>query len=131
MRTAKSNDLADRRTAAADAKAALLRAYKATRAAAEPTRVARQEELMAIAAARDERREERDRVKAETRAQQQEQARIAAEEAAYHEAAAVAARAEAEAKDRADNMIARVINDEAARKAERDRRYANRKARQR
>ena len=114
MRTAKSNDLADRRTAAA-----------------EPTRVARQEELMAIAAARDERREERDRVKAETRAQQQEQARIAAEEAAYHEAAAVAARAEAEAKDRADNMIARVINDEAARKAERDRRYANRKARQR
>ena len=130
MRTTKTNDLADRRSAAADAKAALLRAYRATREAAEPTRLARQEELVAIAAARDERREERDRLKAETKARQEEQARVEAEEAAYHEAAAVAARAKIEAREKADSLIAQVIKDEAARKADRDRRYANRKARQ-
>ena len=129
MRTVKANDLADRRTAAADAKAARLQAYKATRDAAEPTRLARQEELVVIAAARDERREERDRLKSEARAQQQEQARAEAEAAAYHEAAAVAARAEIEAREKADGLIARVIKDDAARKADRDRRYANRKAR--
>ncbi|MBV0893580.1 hypothetical protein KTN05_17525 [Paracoccus sp. Z118] len=54
-----------------------------------------------------------------------------AEAAAYQDAANVAARGEIEARERADNMIARVISDEAARKAERDRRYAGRKARQR
>ena len=73
--TTKTNDLADRRGAAADAKAALLRAYRATREAAEPTRIARQEELLAIAAARDARHEERDRLKSEAKARQEEQAR--------------------------------------------------------
>ncbi|MBB1493095.1 hypothetical protein H5395_16610 [Paracoccus sp. MC1854] len=130
MRTAKTNDLADRRSAAADAKAALLRAYRATRDAAEPMRLARQEELVTIAAARDERREERDRIKSETRERQQEQARLEAEEAAYQDAAAVAARAKVEAREKADSLIAQVIKDDAARKADRDRRYANRKARQ-
>jgi hypothetical protein len=130
LRTAKTNDLADRRRAAADAKAALLRAYRATQEAAEPTRLARQEELVAIAAARDERREERDRQKAEAQALQREQERVEAEAAAWQEAAAVAARAEIKAQEKADSMIARVIQDEAARKADRDRRYANRKARQ-
>lgn len=130
MRTAKANDLADRRSAAADAKAALLRAYRATREAAEPTRLARQEELVAIAAARDERREERDRLKSETKARHEEQARVEAEAAAYQAAAAVAARAKAEAREKADSLIAQVIKDDAARKADRDRRYADRKARQ-
>lgn len=53
-------------------------------------------------------------------------------EAAEREAAiTAAARAEVEARETADrDRIARVIEDEAARKAERDRRYANRKARQ-
>lgn len=129
MRTSKSNDLADRRSAAADAKAARLQAYRATRDAAEPTRLARQEELLAIAAARDERREERDRLKTEARERQQEQDRVETEAAAYLEAANVAARAEVEAREKADSMIARVIKDEASRKADRDRRYANRKAR--
>lgn len=130
MRTAKTNDLADRRSAAADAKAALLRAYRATRETAEPMRLAHQEELLAIATARDERREERDRLKFEAKTQQEEQARIEAEAAAYEEATAVAARAKITAREKADSLIAQVIKDEAARKADRDRRYADRKARQ-
>lgn len=130
MRTAKATDLADRRSAAADAKAALLRAYRTRKEAAESTRLARQAELVAIAAARDERREERDRLKSEARARQDEQARIEAETAAYQEATAVAARAKIEAREKADSLIAQVIRDDAARKADRDRRYANRKSRQ-
>ncbi len=130
MRTVKDNDLADRRTAAADAKAALLRRYQATKEAAEPTRLARQAERLAMAQARDARREERDRIKREERARQQEQERLQAEAAEYQTAASVAVRAQAEARERADSLIARVIIDEAARKAERDERYANRKARQ-
>ncbi|MRX51692.1 hypothetical protein GI374_14880 [Paracoccus sp. S-4012] len=127
MRTARDNDLADRRSAAADAKAALLRAHLATREAAEPTRLARQEERVALAAARDERREERDRMKSEAR----EQERIHVEAVAYHGAANVAARAKIASREKADSLIARVVKDEAARKADRDQRYANRKARQR
>ena len=130
MRTAKDNDLADRRTAAADAKAALLRGYQATKDAAEPTRLARQAERLAAATARDERHLERDRIKLEERARQKEQERIQAEAAEYQEAANVAARAQAEAREKTDNLIARVISDEASRKAERDQRYANRKAKQ-
>jgi hypothetical protein len=61
---------------------------------------------------------------------EQEQERIRAEAAEYQIAANVAARAQAEAREKADNLIARVITDEAERKAERDRRYANRKAKQ-
>ena len=42
-----------------------------------------------------------------------------------------AAAAETEARKSAENMhLARIVEDEAARKAERDRRYVNRKARQ-
>lgn len=130
MRNPKDNDLADRRSAATDAKAALLRAYRTTKDAAEPTRLARQAERLAVATARDKRHEERDRLKLEERERQQEQERIRAEAAEYQTAANVAARAQAEAREKADSLIARVIKDEAARKAERDQRYANRKARQ-
>ncbi len=130
MRNVKDNDLADRRSAAADAKAALLRAYRITKDAAEPTRLARQAERLAVATARDKRREERDRLKLEEQERQQEQERLRAEAAEYQAAANVAARAKIEAQERTDNLIARVIKDEAARKAERDQRYANRKARQ-
>ena len=63
-------------------------------------------------------------------ARQKEQERIQAEAAEYEKAVNVAARAQAEAREKTDSMIARVISDEAARKAERDQRYANRKARQ-
>jgi hypothetical protein len=130
LRNAKDNDLADRRTAAADARAAQLRDYQAKKDAAEPTRLARQAERLAAATARDERREERDRIKLEDLARQQEEERIRAEAAEYQKAANVAARAQAEAREKTDNLIARVISDEAARKAQRDQRYANRKARQ-
>lgn len=130
LRKAKDNDLADRRTAAADAKAALLRGYQATKEAAEPTRLARQAERLAVATAKEERHQERDRIKLEELARQKEQERIKAEAAEYQTAANVAARAQAEAQEKTDSLIARVISDEAARKAERDQRYASRKARQ-
>ncbi len=97
-------------------------------AAGEPTRLARQEERRAIAAARDERHAERDRLKREER--EEEQRRIEAKAAEHQAAADALAQAERERRERVNGLIARVIKDEAARKAERDRRYADRKARQ-
>jgi hypothetical protein len=128
----RDSEFSDRRSTAADAKAALLQAYWAAQEAAEPTREARQAERLAIAEARESRRAEREQVKFD------EQKRIAAEAAERDaaiaaEAAAIAAqaRAEIEARETANkNRVARVLADEATRKAERDRRYANRKARQ-
>lgn len=125
------NDIADRRAAALNAKAALLQDYRAKMEAAEPARAARQQEQLALAAAREQRREEREKLKAQVRAQQEAQAKAAAETAAALEAAAMAAEAESKARQSTDSLIARVVRDDAARKAERDRRYANRKARQR
>lgn len=138
----KKEEHSDRRSAAVNAKAALLQAYRAAQLATTPTREARQAERKLIAEAREIRQAEREKAKrdeqnriaaelaqreaaiaaaarAETEAQEEQQAAIAA-----------AARAEAEAIAMADrNRITRVLEDEAARKAERDRRYANRKAR--
>ena len=131
VRNTKLNDIADRRAAALNAKAALLQSYRASMEAAEPTRVARQQEKLELAAAREKRREDREQLKAQARAQQEEQAKVAAEAAAAEEAAAVAAEAEDKARHNTDSLIARVVRDDAARKAERDRRYATRKARQR
>jgi hypothetical protein len=125
LKNARNNELSDRRTASADAKTALLNAYRTAKTAAELTNLARQAERMAIAGAREERRLERERVKLE------ESERLVTEAAEQQAAMAAAARAETEARDaREKNRIARVVEDEAARKAERDRRYANRKARQ-
>lgn len=124
MKNARNNDLSDRRSAAAEAKSALLNAYRTARTTDEPTRLARQAERATIAAAREERRLKRERVKLD------EAERQAAEAAERQAAAEAAACAETEAREEAErNRIARVIDDEAARKAERDRRYANRKAR--
>ena len=124
MKNARNNDLSDRRIAAVEAKTALLNAYRAAKAADGPARLARQAERTAIAAAREERRLERERVK---RDEAERQAGEAAERQAAEDAVA---RAETEAREAAErNRIARVLEDEAARKAERDRRYANRKAR--
>ena len=76
---------------------------------------------MAIAGAREERRLERERVKLA------ESERLMTKATEQMEAAA----AEAEARNTREKiLISRVIEDEAARKAERDRRYASRKARQ-
>ena len=61
-----------------------------------------------------------------------EQERVQAEAAQHQAAADDAATAKLEAGAKAqDDRVSRVIEDEAARRAERDRRYANRKARQR
>ena len=60
------------------------------------------------------------------------QERVQAEVAQDQVAADAAARAEVEARERALNdRVSGVIGDEAARKAARDRRYADREARQR
>lgn len=125
MRNLRNNELADRRSAAANAKAALLNAYRAAKEVAEPTRLAKQAERVSLAQARDARRAERDRLKIEERTRLEAKA---SEEKAVAEASALA---EEEARENAENArIARVVEDEAARKAERDRRYAARKARQ-
>jgi len=120
-----NSDHSERRSAAMDAKAALVEAFRAAKKAAEPTREAKQAERRLIVEAREQRRSERDQAKLE------EQNRAAAEAAARDAAVAAAARAEIDARELADKIRSeRVLKDEAARKAERDRRYANRKARQ-
>lgn len=125
MRNLRNNELADRRSAAADAKAILLNAYRAAKEIAEPTRLARQAERVSLAEAREARRAERDRLKLEERNRLEA---TAAEEKATAVAAAVPG---TEARENAENArIARLVGDEAARNAERDRRYAARKARQ-
>ena len=125
MKNTKNNELSDRRKTAADAKASLLQAFRTAKEAAEPTRLARQQERQEVASAREERRAARERVRSE------ERKRIQAEAAEREAAIAAAARAEIVARQAADKKrISRVIEDEAARKADRDRRYANRKIRQ-
>lgn len=126
MKNIRDNDLSERRKAAAEAKATLLRNYRVAKEAAEPTRLARQEERMAAAKVREELRAARERAKLE------EQQRVQAEIVERQAAADAVAAAEVAAREAAENKrISRVVEDEAARKAERDRRYANRKARQR
>jgi hypothetical protein len=121
----RNNELADRRSAAADAKASLLQAYRAAKTAAEPSRLARQAERVLLVEAREARRVERDRLKLV------ERTRLEAEAANEQVVAEAAAVAEIEARKSAEDMrLARIVEEEAARKAERDRRYANRKARQ-
>lgn len=126
----RTNDLSDRRSAAANAKATLLQSYRATREAAEPTRIARQEERVALAKARDERHAERDRTRHEERQRQLELQHIEAETARQVAAADLAAKAELARCEKSGTPADSIIRDEAARKAERDLRYANRKARQ-
>lgn len=125
MKQARNNELTDRRLAAADAKAALLTAYRAAKSAAEQNQASRQAERISLVEAREARRAERQGLKLEERTRLET---LAAKEQAAIEAAATA---EIEARQLAENArISRVVQDEAARKAERDRRYSNRKARQ-
>ncbi|GAK70329.1 hypothetical protein RRU01S_10_01680 [Agrobacterium rubi TR3 = NBRC 13261] len=124
-RNIKNNEVSERRGAAADAKAALLKAYREAKEAAAPTLEAKQAEQIAVAEARRARQAERDQQKRD------DKIRLEAEAAQKQAELEAAASAEEDARKLADkNRIARVIEDEAARKAERDRRYANRKARQ-
>ena len=126
MRNIKKTELSERRSTSTDAKAALLQAYRAAKEAAEPLREARQQERIQIAEAREARQAAREQTKLE------EQACLEREARDREAAIAKAATAEADAREQAhDKRIARVLDDEAMRKAMRDQRYAARKARQR
>jgi hypothetical protein len=126
MRNIKDNDLAGRRSAAADAKSARLQAHRAAKAADEPSRVARQQERVLVAAAKDEREAERARLKLE------EQAIARAEMALDLSATKFDALPPAETRGTGEETPApSAVADEATQKAERDRRYAERKARKR
>jgi hypothetical protein len=120
------NGFAERRTAAAEAKKQLLAKFATAPKPTDPEMQAKLAERAAIAEAREARRAEREALKAA------ENERLRAEAAALTAAAEASERAEAEAREaEINNRISRVVEDEAARKAERDRRYAARKARQR
>jgi len=124
LRHARNNELTDRRSAAAEAKSSLLTAYRVAKTAAEPSQAARQAERISLVEAREARRAERKLLKHEERTQIET---LAAQKQAAIEAEAAA---ELEARKSAENArISRVVQDEAAHKAERDRRYAARKAR--
>ncbi|MEP3047610.1 MAG: DUF6481 family protein [Roseibium sp.] len=125
MKKTKNSEHFERRTAAADAKANLLEAFRAAKDVSDPARAAKQAERIAIAEAREKRRAERKQAKID------EQNRIEKENAEREAAIAAAEKAEAEAREAEEKkLISRLLEDEAARKAKRDQRYANRKARQ-
>lgn len=125
MRNIKKTELSERRSAAVNAKAALLQAYRAAQEAAAPLREARQQEHMELAEARKTRQARREQAKRD------EQARLEADIRDRDAAIAAAAQAESAAREQAyDQRITRVLDDEAMRKTMRDQRYASRKARQ-
>jgi hypothetical protein len=115
-------ELNERRAAAIEAKKLLLKKFESAPKADDPEVIAKRAEREAIVAAREARKAERDRL-----AKLEEERKLAEAEALAKAAAAEAEALAAEAK----NRIARVVLDEAERKAERDRRYAARKAKQR
>ncbi len=127
----REKDFHERRNAATEAKKALLERFKAKPADDDPEVLARRAERQAILEARAIREAEKARIKQEKLAR--EAAEKAAREAAAAEARRIAeeaAAAEAKAKEAEENdRIARVLSDEAERKAKRDARYAARKAR--
>ena len=127
----REKDIFERRNAANEAKKALLERFKARPAADDPQVLARQAERKAILEARARREAEKQRLRQEKLAREaaERAAREAAEEAARREAEAKAAE-EARLRDAEENeRIARLLADEAERKAKRDARYAARKAR--
>lgn len=115
----KEAEFVERRSAANDAKAALLEKARARKN--DPEAVSRREEHAALAAAREE-REEAKRLAAEQKRREdaEREAALAAERQAAEEAAKKAA---------SEDLVARLLQDEAARKAQRDSRYAARQAR--
>ncbi len=127
----KEKDIFERRNAANEAKKALLERFKAKPAPDDPELLAKKAERQAIIEAREKRAIEKEKLKQERLAREAieraereaaaEAARLAAEEAALIEAKAK----EAEENER----IARLLADEAERKAKRDARYAARKSR--
>lgn len=146
MRKNNHDDLAGRQAAASEARAALLKSHKTAQDAAEPERLARQEQRVTAAAAKSERQAERTRLKAE------ELERVRAAEgigqtagkdvapepertsADVDPSSADPSHTEAEpdaGKNKAKKRAMSPEQEAAMQKAERDRRYANRKSRQR
>ena len=121
MKHPKESGFAERRDASAEAKKRLLAKIAAAPKPDDAQLQARLAEKAAVAAAREARRAERERQKAE------ELERRTAEAAAI----AAAAAAEAEAAAAAAKALEPPVPTAAERKAERDRKYAARKARQR
>jgi hypothetical protein len=127
----REKDFSERRTAAVEAKKALLERFKAKPAADDPAVIAKQQERQAILAARAIREKEKEK------ARQEKLAREAAERAERERLAEIArkeaeelARIEAEARAAEElERVARQLNEEAEQKAKRDARYAARKSR--
>ena len=127
----REKDVFERRNAANEAKKALLARFNSRPAEDDPEVLARKAERQAILEARAIREAEKEKLRQERLAREAEERRIreAAEEAARLEAEE-RARIEAQAKEAEENeRIARLLADEAERKAKRDARYAARKAR--
>ncbi len=127
----REKDVFERRNAANEAKKALLARFNSRPPEDDPAVLARKAERQAILEARAIREAEKEKLRQERLAREAEERRIreAAEEAARLEAEE-RARIEAQAKEAEDNeRIARLLADEAERKAKRDARYAARKAR--
>ena len=119
MKPPRGNSFAERQQAAAEAKKRLLQKFEAAPKPDDPEVLAKRAEREALAAAREARRAETERVRKE-----------AAEHRQAEHAAAKAA--EAEARQAAElEEATRTAALEEERKAERDRRYAARKARKR
>ena len=127
----------DRKNASANAKAALLEKLRNRPAADDPAALAKQAERQAILDAREKRNAEREAARLEhDRELEAERAALAAAEAAAQaererqlEADRVIAESEKAALEEARlQRAARIIADEAERKAARDARYAARKA---
>jgi hypothetical protein len=125
LRTPNDNSFAERRKTAEEARRKLLTKFVAAPKITDPEMQERLAAREAVAAARTARRAERELLKTA------ENDRILAEAAALAALAEADQKAEAEARQlEINNRVARVVADEAERKAERDRRYAARKARQ-
>ena len=133
MSNFREKSFAERRVAATDAVAARLAKFHDKPAADDPAVLAREAERKAIRAARKIRDDQRATAKLEQLAREasekaEREAALEAERIAAEEAKA----AEEAAKGAALSVLAaRVIADEAERKAARDKRYAARKASQR
>lgn len=119
MRGFKEKSFAERQSSSAGAKQAMLQRFRARPAADDPEVMAQRAARQALVAAREQRIAERDA------ARRAAQAQAAAEEAER------VARERQEAAERIEREAAEALALEAQRKAERDARYAARKARKR
>ncbi len=129
----REKDIFERRTAANDAKKALLERFKARPAQDDPQVQARKAERQAILEAREKRALEKENQRKEREAlEAAEGARREAEDAERRGLEAEQQAAEAKIREQQDlERIALELAEEAERKAKRDARYAARKSRKR